>query len=347
MRKLATIKKIDNLTPIEGADRIELATVGGWKVVVAKDVGHSIGNLVVYCEVDSFLPIEPEFEFLRASSFKKMGEDEGFRLKTIKLRGQISQGLILPLMDAINVMKRRNGSVYMEMLKEGNDVSDLLGIVKYEPPIPAQLSGMVKGNFPGWGRKTDQERCQNLVNEIHTEIENDSVFEISIKLDGSSMSVGHYDGDKVVCSRNLSLKLEQEGNTYIDVAKNIGLLDRIAEFGNIMISGELCGPGIQGNPEKLKEHKFFVFDILDVDLGSYMSGSERMKIVKELNLDHVPVLGEYTLKDLNLVSVEDILKYAEGPSLNAGNREGLVFKRVDGGFSFKAISNKYLLKTNN
>ena len=71
-RKLATIRKINDLSPIEGADKIEVATVDGWKVVVAKDVGHKIGDWVVYCEIDSFLPIKEEFEFLRKSSYKKM-----------------------------------------------------------------------------------------------------------------------------------------------------------------------------------------------------------------------------------------------------------------------------------
>ena len=92
-RKLATIRKITDIRPIEGADMIELASVGGWNVVVAKNVGHKIGDKVVYCEIDSFLPIKEEFEFLRKSSYKKMGDQEGFRLKTIKLRGQVSQGL--------------------------------------------------------------------------------------------------------------------------------------------------------------------------------------------------------------------------------------------------------------
>lgn len=96
-RKLATIRRINDIQPIEGADRIEVATVNGWKVVVAKDVGHEVGDLVVYCEIDSFLPVRDEFEFLRKTSYKKMGEREGFRLKTIKMRNQISNGLIFPL----------------------------------------------------------------------------------------------------------------------------------------------------------------------------------------------------------------------------------------------------------
>jgi hypothetical protein len=139
-RKLASIKQITDIRPIEGADKIELASVGGWNVVVAKDVRHKVGDMVVYCEIDSFIPIREEFEFLRKSSYKKMGDQEGFRLKTIKLRGQVSQGLILP----IHVLP------LLEMVSEGQDVTEMLGIVKYEPPIPAELAGKVKGQFPSF-----------------------------------------------------------------------------------------------------------------------------------------------------------------------------------------------------
>lgn len=158
MRKLASVQIIRDLQPIEGADRIEIAVINNWKVVVAKDVGHKVGDAVVYCEIDSFLPIEPEFEFLRKTSYKKMGDEEGFRLKTIKLRGQVSQGLILPLKDAYQIYQRKAPNLSMGWF-EGLDVSDMLGIVKYEPPIPAQLAGQVKGLFPSFISKTDEERC--------------------------------------------------------------------------------------------------------------------------------------------------------------------------------------------
>lgn len=178
LRKLASIRVISDIEQIPNADAIELATVDGWKVVVAKNVGHQIGNKVVYCEIDSFLPIEPEFEFLRKTSFKKMGEEEGFRLKSIKMRGQISQGLILPLDDAIQVMKRRNGEVYTEMLEVGKDVSQLLGIQKYEPPIPAELAGKVKGLFPSFLRRTDEERCLSADTIVITENGEKTIKEI-------------------------------------------------------------------------------------------------------------------------------------------------------------------------
>lgn len=119
-RKLATIRKILDLQPIEGADKIELVTIDGWKVVVAKDVGHKVGDFVVYCEIDSFLPIKPEFEFLRKSSYKKMGDQEGFRLKSIRLKNTLSQGLVLPLSILENItggkIIEKDGEKYLEYL---------------------------------------------------------------------------------------------------------------------------------------------------------------------------------------------------------------------------------------
>ena len=142
-RKLATIRKIKEIRPIEGADAIELAIVDGWQVVVAKNVGHKVGDSVVYCEIDSFLPIREEFEFLRKSSYKKMGDQEGFRLKTIKLRGQVSQGLILP----IDILPIRQFAT-VGNLPLGMDVTEMLEIVKYEPPIPAQLAVALRLKHP-------------------------------------------------------------------------------------------------------------------------------------------------------------------------------------------------------
>ncbi len=116
-RKLASIRQISQLEPIEGADKIELATVDNWKVVVAKDVGHKVGDLVVYCEIDSFLPVKPEYEWLRKSSYKKLSDGtEGFRIKTVKLRSQLSQGLILPLslLSKYGNLIKEKDAVYLE-----------------------------------------------------------------------------------------------------------------------------------------------------------------------------------------------------------------------------------------
>jgi RNA ligase (TIGR02306 family) len=343
-RKLASIRVISDIQPIEGADAIELATVDGWKVVVAKNVGHQIGNKVVYCEIDSFLPIEPEFEFLRKSSFKKMGEVEGFRLKTIKLRGQVSQGLIIPLGDAIDVIKRRNGEVYTEMLEVGMDVSSLLGIVKYEPPISAELAGKVKGLFPSFLRKTDEERIQNLSAEFEEWKNSDKTFYVTEKLDGSSATFYIKDGIFGVCSRNLELT-ETEGNTFWKVARELDLENKMREFGiNISLQGELIGEGIQGNPYKIKEQTVRFFNLFDIDLQQYNSLSEFEEVVKnQFGLETVPILDEnFKLPG----TIEELISYADGKSILNPNfdREGVVIRSLDRNISFKAISNKFLLK---
>jgi RNA ligase (TIGR02306 family) len=340
-RKLASIRKITNLSPIEGADKIELATVDGWKVVVAKDVNHKVGDLVIYCEIDSFLPIKPEFEFLRKSSYKKMGDLEGFRLRSIKLRGQISQGLILPLQEAIDVIKRRNGEVYQEMISEGSDVTQLLGIVKYEPPIPAELAGKVKGLFPSFIRKTDEERVQNLSSEYESFKQHK--FYVTEKLDGSSATFYLKDGIFGVCSRNLEL-LETEGNTFWKVARELDLENKLKEVSyNLCIQGELIGEGLQGNPYKIKGQTVRFFNAFNIDTYEYLDFKGFEHLIDMLELKTVPILDDnFTLP----YSVDELLKYADSKSVLNPNfdREGVVIRSLDRTISFKVISNKFLLK---
>lgn len=343
LRKLASIRTVSDILPIEGADVIELAIVDGWKVVVAKNVGHQIGNKVVYCEIDSFLPIEPEFEFLRKTSFKKMGEVEGFRLKTIKLRGQISQGLILPLSDAIEVMKRNESHIDGELIDVGLDVTKLLGIQKYEPPIPAELAGKVKGLFPSFLRKTDEERVQNLKTEYEEWKASDKTFYVTEKLDGSSATFYIKDDVFGVCSRNLEL-LETEGNSFWKVARELDLENKMREFGgDFSLQGELIGEGIQTNPYKIKGQSVRFFNVFDIEDGEYLSLPQFKFITNELGLETVPILNEDFPLPENL---DELLSYAENKSvLNlAFDREGVVIRSTDRTISFKVISNKFLLK---
>jgi len=329
-RKLASIRIINDIQPIEGADMIELAIVDGWKVVVAKDVAHKVGDMVVYCEIDSFLPIREEFEFLRKSSFKKMGDQEGFRLKTIKLRGQVSQGLILP----IHVLPLG------EMVSEGQDVTEMLNIIKYEPPIPAELAGKVKGLFPSFIRKTDEERIQNLAGE-YEEMKRHTYY-VTEKLDGSSATFYFNNGEFGVCSRNLEL-LETEGNTFWKVARELDLENKLREYGvNISIQGELIGEGIQGNPYKIKGQTVRFFNLFDIDLQEYHSLSVFKETMKVLGLETVPVLDtHFHLPE----TIDKLLLMADGKSeLNPNfDREGVVIRSLDRKISFKVISNKFLL----
>ena len=328
-RKLASIRKVENIIPIEGADMIEVSVVGGWKVVTKKGE-FKPGDLAIYCEVDSFLPIKEEFEFLRKSSYKKMGEQEGFRLKTIRLRGQLSQGLLLPASQEV-----------LSLYKEGEDVTGLLGIVKYEPPIPAELAGKVKGMFPSFLRKTDEERIQNLTENYNEWKE--KVFYVTEKLDGSSATFYLKDGEFGVCSRNLEL-LETEGNTFWKVARELDLENKLRETGrNISIQGELVGEGIQGNPYKIKGQTVYFFNAFNIDIQQYLTQKEMEDFIQSLNLKTVPILDRsYTLPE----TVEDLLQYADSKSeLNKDfGREGVVVRSLDRSISFKVISNNFLLK---
>ena len=235
MRKLATVRKVTSIQPIDGADLIELAIVGGWKCVVKKDE-YKAGDQAIYCEIDSFLPIKPEFEFLRKSSFKKMEDEEGFRLRTVKLRGQISQGLLIP----VTVLDRKPDL--------GEDVSDELGIKKYEPPTPACLNGVVVGPFPAIVQKTDEERIQNLASEY--ESYRGKLFYVTEKIDGTSFTA-FFDGELGVCGRNWQYS-EDEKNSHWKMARQLELADRMNQLDRrLAIQGELIGPGIQNNRYQL------------------------------------------------------------------------------------------------
>lgn len=338
-RKLASVRVISNIQPIPNADKIELVTVDGWNVVVAKDVGHKVGDLVIYCEIDSFLPIREEFEFLRKSSYKKMGDVEGFRLRTVKLRGQVSSGLILPL----SILNPPNTNIYVTPF-EGLDVTEMLDIVKYEQPIPAELAGKVKGVFPSFIPKTDEERIQNLTKEYEEwKYQSKHQFYVTEKLDGSSATFYVKDGEFGVCSRNLEL-LETEGNTFWKVARELDLENKMKSLGkNISLQGELIGEGIQGNPYKLKGQTIRFFTGYDIDKQERLNLRDFIVILELLGLQSVPILSiEFFLPD----SVEQLLQQAEGKSvLNPDTeREGVVVRSMDGSISFKAISNTFLLK---
>jgi hypothetical protein len=357
-RKLASIRRISDIQEIPGADLIELALVDGWKVVVAKEVGHKVNDLVVYCEIDSFLPIKEEFEFLRKSSFKKMGDEEGFRLRTVKLRGQVSQGLILPLSVLFegygyrvsetllneNVALEPNRTVIspsdMIELVPGTDVTEKLGIVKYEPPIPTELAGKVKGLFPSFIRKTDEERIQNLASE-YDEMKKHTYY-VTEKLDGSSATFYFNNGEFGVCSRNLEL-LETEGNTFWKVARELDLENKLRENGmNLSIQGELIGESVQGNPYKIKGQTVRFFNLFDIDLQEYHSLSTFQSLITDLELETVPVLNTH----LHLPeTIDELLLMADDKSeLNPNfDREGLVIRSLDRKISFKVISNKFLL----
>ena len=336
MRKLATIRKIDELNPIEGADAIECAVVGGWKVVAQKGL-YNVGDLAVYFEIDSWIPTKLAPFLSKGKEPREFEGVKGERLKTIKLRGQLSQGLLMPLAEI---------NKFFEVTphwSEDEDMTEVLGILKWEKPMNAQLAGVCRGNFPSLIPKTDQERVQNLKKEITAAVEAGLAFEVTEKLEGSSMTVYLMDGEFGVCSRNMDLK-ETEGNSFWATARRDDIESKLRALGmdNVAIQGELIGPGIQGNIYKLSQPEFHVYDIYDIKAGIYVNPDHRWDVVGKLGLTHVPVIWhEFGLA----ADVDAIIAQADGSSwLNKEQeREGIVFKQVNGGMSFKAISNKYLL----
>lgn len=350
MRRLATIQKIADVQPIEDADAIEKVKVKEWWCVAKKNE-FKVDDLCVYFEIDSLLPANNgSFSFLeKGTKKKKMNIDgkeyEGYRLKTIKLRGQISQGLALPLKSVISNNDRKEGTIGFEI---GEDVSEALDIVKYEVPIPAQLMGKMKGTRPGFIPKTDEERIQNLGHLI--EKYQGGVFYITEKLDGSSSTFFKKDGEFRVCSRNIEL-IDTPENSFWNIARKYNLADKMPE--GFAIQGETVGEGIQANPLKLSGIDFYAYNVFNLTTNQYPHFEEFQKFCAELGIKTVPVLDEkFVLRG----SVEDILKLAEGNSIISSQvlREGIVIRPLIEGyetiggtlqrFSFKAISNSYLLK---
>lgn len=345
-RKLASIQEIVDVRPIPGADAIEVATVLGWDVVVKKGE-YKVGDLAIYFEIDSFLPQRPEWDFLEKSCLRRMGEQVGLRLKTIRLRGQVSQGLLLP----VNILHNPDNIMYpfprdfISQLSEGDDLTELLGVVKWDPPLPAQLAGVARGNFPSFIPKTDQNRIQNIWRRNETRIKNDK-WEVTVKLDGSSFTA-YYNKETDtfgVCSRNMDL-IESAENSFWQIARKYDLESKLRESGgSYAIQGELCGPGIQKNFEKLDAIDMFVFDIYDIEKQEYLTAYDRIGLVYSLGLKRAPLLHiDYEV--YHSATLSDLLEMAEGESINRSNREGIVFKSLsDPNFSFKVISNSYLLK---
>ncbi len=337
-RVMARVVRIDAINPIEGADQIEVAQIGGWKVVVKKGE-YTADSLAVYCEIDSFIPHSIAPFLTKPGQFPKVyNEVEGQRLRTIKLRGQISQGLLLSMS-----VRGSDGLVVGALFTEGDDVTDFLGIQKWEPPQEFRAAN-AKGSFPYFIPKTDQERIQNLSRSLEKWNAEKHQWQVTEKIDGSSMTVFYKDGEVGVCSRNLELK-DEGTSTFWETAKSEGLVEKLIAVGkNIALQGELIGGQIQGNAYKVDKFQFHLYDIFDIDAQQYLTPKDVEGTALQLNIRHVPVLEQFTTFD---VRMEDLIAYAEGKSVVGAKpeREGLVFKSLtEPGTSFKVISNKWLLK---
>lgn len=376
MRKLASVRRVAELLSIDGADRIELALIDGWQVVVQKGL-YTPGSLAIYMEIDSFLNgDDPRFASFEERFITWEGK-RGLRVKTIKLRKQLSQGLLMPLSEFPEIKNP----------EEGDDVTEVLKIVKWEPAEESSSNNGGSANsgktkpFPSFIRKTDQERAQNLKNRLDKYI--DETFEITIKRDGSSLTayavqpgskfydeaVAMKEGRRTglqkfiakirsffkkpqaisaVCSRNVQLG-DSDTSNFTKMDKVYGLTRAIIYSGrSLAIQGEMIGPDIQGNYEKVDDHKFRCFNVFDIDAQEYLTPLYAQKFCDDLGIPYIEVHKTTTLRAIQeaygLDLVNSLLAEAEGPGVNKGvKREGLVYNHLSSDFSFKTISNSYLL----
>lgn len=334
MRKIVQIKTIDKISPIENADAIEVASIGGWNVVVKKNE-FKVNDAVLYFEVDSFLPADVRaFAFLAEKSSRTVinplnnKEVQGHVLRTVRLRGQISQGLILPLSWGLN----------SDSTQEDVDaVCSVLGVFKYEPPIPANTRGKIIGKFPTHLiQKTDAERVQNLTDDFLQTLDPNE-WVPSEKVDGTSATFIKEDGVLRVCGRNWELDIAGD-HLYAEVARQYNLSD-ILQDGD-MVQGEIFGPGIQKNPLNMPHVQLLVFK-------AEVSSATAQEFV---DAHRVPQLGfvlpstveESIAQAFDLKSTLNPNKQAEG--IVWWHVNGKQFSELDYRANFKAINDKFLLK---
>lgn len=427
-RQLARVVAIDDVIPHPNADRMSLAIIGGWQVCIKLDEFKK-GDLALYCEIDSLVPTSvPEFAFLeeRSDGLKSFGEQTYSRIKTIKLRKELSQGLLVPIPRQLEAP-----------VEAGDDLTEALGVLKYEKSASKntteveqryswyhRLALRIHGPnieplpFPSFLRKSEENRVQNTSSQYARAVADGELFEVSVKLDGESLTVYSTinDGELStgVCSRNCEIRQEDivftpwqtvrrwvgglmlrnrrafswrritwpeytsaplpwlrdfvNSNELRDVI-NVGLprVTRIIHAANdpfmafalnrqlmdklrvqhritgiaYTIQGELFGPGIQSNYEGVNETQYNVYRVYR-NGTEVLTPAEARQVCKEMGLIYVPVLEEATTLPATMA---EALKNADGKRYysNKPNREGLVYKSLTRDYSFKVISNKYLL----
>jgi len=331
MRSLVTIQRVKMLSPIPDSDFLESAHIMGWQCVVKKGE-FRVGDTGVYFEVDSFLPENPRYEFLRASSYRDNEDNgKGFRIRTMRLRGQLSQGLFIPL------------AQFPELagFNEGDDVTEILQVKKWYIPETSTPGGTIIGDRPNGIPASDEIRIQSAL-ELLEQLQDKSYY-ITTKMDGTSGIVYYIDGKIGCCSRNKEIKDEENALYWVPVYK-FGLKEKLATLGkNIVLTGEICGPGIQKNKLRLPAIEWYVFDVKDWDSGRYLPYDELCEICASLGVSVVPLEER---GDHFAYSLETLLEKAKGKYPSGLEKEGIVVRDIMAPktVSFKVLNNDFLLK---
>lgn len=327
-RRLVSIQTIDALGPIAGADNIMQARVMGWTVVVKKGE-FAVGDPCVFFEIDSVLPDGPAWaEFMRA---------RGFRVRTLKLRGVLSQGLALP----IAILDGQDAPRDVDLRAQ-------LGVTKFEAVLPDARE--LAGPFPTRVPKTDEIRLQSAL-AVLDELRGQP-FYVSTKCDGSSATYVRDSADGfLACSRNWALA---RGENHVwRLAERYQLEDRLPV--DVAIQAEVCGPGIQKNRLGLAAVDLFVFNVYDLRAGAFLELDAFRAFCAERGLPTVPiervVRGDEALHYAH--SLDGWLDAARGTYAGTKQRkEGIVVRplveqasaALGGRLSFKVINNDFLLK---
>lgn len=343
-RKLASVQRVLEIHPIANADAIELVRINGWQCVTRKGE-FALGDFGIYFEIDSIPPDTELFRFLWQPKVKPedgsrptepVARPEKFRIRTLRLRGTLSQGLFIPI-----------GQFELGEVIEGDDVTTRLGVGKYEPPAPTGM-GDFRASFPGFLPKTDEMRVQSVPAVLDELL--GQPYVATMKYDGTSATycVDPRDEQFHASGRNFSV-LPGE-NIYWQMAMKYGLEAKLRSASHLAIQGEIVGPGIQKNPLALKEKALFVFNVFDIRETRYLGHDEARQVLDQLELPTVQVIEE---GESFGHSQESLLTLAEGKYPGTNNeREGIVIRSrrekssltLGGRLSFKAISNRYLLK---
>ncbi len=355
MRKLASIRRIEAIAPIAGCDQIGLAKVDGWQVIVRYDQFKE-GDLCIYFEIDSLLPEKDVFEFMRPKSF---------RVRTMKMKGVVSQGLCMPL----SILPAGAYDI-------GCDVTDILGVVKYEPPTEetsAQTSAPAnparaffrrffrgkkrpanKLPFPSFVSKTDETRIENMAWILD---DKNTRYEVHEKIDGQSGTFfyckkkrfGIFPADDFgVCSRNFRLP-QKNASSYWQVADKYRLRDVLHKMlkkindGSswICLQGECVGPGIQQNKYHLSDCDLYCFNLITEKSGK-LDSIYAADLSSGFGLKWVPLISEsYVLPD----TVDELRAFAHGESaLFPTLREGIVLRNYTKNISMKCVDPAFLIK---
>lgn len=340
-RALASIQKVKAISEIPGSDFLETAHIMGWQCV-AKKGEFKPGDLGVYFEVDSFLPLESRYEFLRSSSFRDNADNgQGFRIRTAKMRGQLSQGLLLPLSSFPELTRPGEPGSLQDGLAEGSNLTEKLGVRKWYIPEMSTPGGTIIGDRPQGIPASDEIRLQSAL-ELLDELR-DKPYYITTKMDGTSGIVYFIDGKTGCCSRNKEIKDEESALYWTPVYK-YGLKEKFARLGRkLVLTGEICGPGIQRNRLRLNEVDWYVFDVKDWDTQRYLPYDELLAICATLELPVVPLeeRGEHFSYTL-----EELLEKAQGKYPSGLDKEGIVVRNLNApkAVSFKVLNNDMLLK---